>query len=223
MVLQFLGLAISSCSTEFGPVDRSSGANTGTADSASSGFQDGNGITDASPFNSGGSVGGDGVGDTLEAASDGYFPELGEFNPALASVEFFGPCFDVPRDFYESFGLTDLKFQYHADSEIGTCSHAWLGDLSEVSFGSTPHSLSGRRISEVPGRWSKTSFRDPFLLVCERSGLLSNCMATIETTRATLAVGFASVGFSEPEDLCIDAEYWLRTLLTADGRDNYHG
>lgn len=223
MVLQFLGLAISSCSTEFGPVDRSSGTNTGTADSASSGLQDGSGITDASPFNSGGSVDSEGVGNTLGAATDGYFPELGEFNPALANTEFFDPCFDVPKDFYASYGLTDLKFQYHADAGIGTCSHAWLADLSVVSFGSAPQSLSGRRVSEASGRWSETSFGDPFQLVSERSGLLSNCIAMIETTRATLVVGFLSVGFTEPEDLCIDAEYWLRTLLTADGKDNYHG
>lgn len=223
MVLQFLGLAISSCSTEFGPIDRSGGANTDADNSASSGIQDGNGITDASPFNSGGSVDGDEVGGTLDAASDGYFPELGEFNPALANTEFFDPCFDVPRKFYARYGLNDLKFHYHADADMGTCSHAWVGDLSVVSFGSAPQSLSGRRNSEVPGRWSETSFGDSFLLVSERSGVLSNCIATIETTRATLAVGFASVGFTDPEDLCIDAEYWLRTLLTADGKDNYHG
>lgn len=200
MVLQFLGLAISSCSNEFGPVDPSSGANTDAANSASSAFQNGDGITDARTFNSGGLVDSDRAGKTLGAASDGYFSELGDFNPALANTEFFDPCFDVPREFYARYGLTDLEFQYHADAGIGTCSHAWLGDLSVVSFRSAPHSLSGRRISEASGRWSETSFGDPFLLVSERSGLLSDCIATIETTRATIVVGFLSVGFTEPED-----------------------
>lgn len=109
MVLQFLGLAISSCSTEFGPIDRSAKATIDSTETESNLASTGSGIAGASPY-SPGKVPGDSDSKPENSRSEersSYLPELGSFVGEDSFSDVLDLCADIPKEFFESIGITE--------------------------------------------------------------------------------------------------------------------
>lgn len=99
MVLQFLGIAISSCSTEFGPADRSAKATIDSSETESNLASTRSGIVGASPY-SPGKVPGDSDSEPENSRSEersSCLPELGSFVGEDSFSDVLDLCTDIPK------------------------------------------------------------------------------------------------------------------------------
>ena len=69
--------------------------------------------------------------------------------------------------------------------------------------------------------WSETSDGIPIGLIDNSYGGAPSCSATVGTERGTLMVSHKSP--NADGDACAQSEHYLRTIFTADGKDNYNG
>lgn len=227
MVLQFLGLAISSCSTEFGPVDRSAKATIDSTETESNLASPGSGIVGASPY-SPGKVPGDSVSEpenSRSAERSSYFPELGSFVGEDSFSDVLDLCTDIPNEFFESVGITETHPKLPGDGDsngYGPCVGSLEGkpDVIELNISAMEYSLP-----DSPGyphlSTSRTDSGNQIQIESSDIGALRGCTASTQTVEGSLRVRYVPEENQDPSEVCPDAEHWLRTILTADGQDNY--
>lgn len=227
MVLQFLGLAISSCSTEFGPVDRSAKATIDSTETESNPASPGSGIVGASPY-SPGNVPGDRDTEPENSGADersSYLPELGDFIGEDSHSDVLDLCTDIPKEFFESVGITETHPKLAGDGDskgFGPCVGSIEGnpDVVELNFSAMEYSLP-----DSPGHphlsTSRTDSGNQIQIESNDSGAIRGCTASTQTVEGILLVRYVPEEKQDPSAVCPEAEHWLRTILTADGQDNY--
>ncbi|MEY8577885.1 hypothetical protein AALI21_06200 [Corynebacteriaceae bacterium 6-324] len=164
----------------------------------------------------------DGTGDSNGGADNhpegGYLPELGESAVVGNPSDVFNPCTEVSGEFYESLGMSELKAVIENES-TPSCSLTLEGN-GKLSISALFVGLEFLEGDETMG-WSETSDRIPIGLIDNSYGGAPSCSATVGTERGTLMVSHEAP--NSDGDACAQAEHYLRTILTADGKDNYNG
>lgn len=164
----------------------------------------------------------EGTGDSSGGADNhlegGYLPELGESAVVENPTDVFNPCTEVPSEFYESLGMTELSTIIENES-TPSCSLTLEGN-GKLSISALFVGLEFLEGDETMG-WSETSDGIPIGLIDNSYGGAPSCSATIGTERGTLMVSNESP--NSDGDACAQSEHYLRTILTADGKDNYNG
>ena len=187
-------------STEAEANDSVTGANSSqTIENAADGTGDSNGGVDSFP-------------------EGGYLPELGESAVVGNPTDVFNPCTEVPSEFYESLGMSELKAVIENES-TPSCSLTLEGN-GKLSISALFVGLEFLEGDEAMG-WSETSDGIPIGLIDNSYGGAPSCSATVGTERGTLMVSHKSP--NADGDACAQSEHYLRTILTADGKDNYNG
>lgn len=227
MVLQFLGLATSSCSTEFGPVDRSAKATIDFTETESNLASPGRGIVGASSYGPG-KVPGDNDPEPENSRwseRSSYLPELGSFVGEDSLSDVSDLCTDIPKEFFESVGITETHPKLPGDGDsngYGPCVGSLEGkpDVIELNFSAMEYSLP-----DSPGyphlSTSRTDSGNQIQIESSDIGALRGCTASTQTVEGSLLVRYVPEENPDPSEVCPDAEHWLRTILTADGQDKY--
>lgn len=161
----------------------------------------------------------DGSGGSAEDKPEGgYLPELGDSELSPGSADAFDPCNEVPQDFYERLGISGLEVNQEFDS-MNTCGATVEGtdsfSITGVSFGL--ELIEGNESST----WSQTTEGVPILVMDNSIESFPSCSAAVGTRRGTIMVGY----YPQNSDAapCPQAEHYLRSILAADGKDDYNG
>lgn len=145
-------------------------------------------------------------------------PELGESAVVGNPTDVFNPCTEVSGEFYESLGMSELKAVIENES-TPSCSLTLEGN-GKLSISALFVGLEFLEGDETMG-WSETSDGIPIGLIDNSYGGDPSCSATVGTERGTLMMSHKSS--NADGDTCAQSEHYLRTILTANGKDNYNG
>lgn len=157
-------------------------------------------------------------GSAEDKPEGGYLPELGDSELSPGSADAFEPCNEVPQEFYERLGISGLEVNQEFDS-MNTCGATVEGNgslsITGVSFGL--ELIEGNESST----WSQTSAGVPILVMDNSIESFPSCSAAVGTRRGTIMVGYYPQNSDEAP--CPQAEHYLRSILAADGKDDYNG